>query len=347
MADVIRDNVMPSAPPGLGQVHLGGGATGAEANELAAAVAMKKFAAKNGVASMSALCVVGFDNSNHGTTTGTLSFSSAGANPDGLPAFPWPKAEFPKMKYPFAMNEKANAQEEDRCVQVLKDIITGQRDAGVHVSAVFIEPMSAIGQEMATPNFYRKIRALTRDEGVAFIVDETKTSMGSSGKNWAHEYWYLGAGDEPDMVTFGGKSGIGGFFSNNECRLSDEESFAFPQNVNMQKLLHYGRTQQLIEEGDLLHLQNDTASFLKIELGNVGKHTGLVNNVRGYGTHLAFEVEDGDLMQKFLLRNGINVGKCGPNTLALRPSLMLGCFDAAHLRDCIKHYHPNFVLNYQ
>merc|ERR1712153_159139 len=285
------------------------------ANELAAAVAMKKFAAKNGVAAMSALCVVGFDNSNHGTTTGTLSFSSAGANPDGLPAFPWPKAEFPKMKYPFAMNEKANTQEEDRCVQGLKDIITGQREAGVHVSAVFIEPMSAIGQEMATPNFYRKIRALARDE--------------------------------PDMVTFGGKSGIGGFFSNNECRLSDEESFAFPQNVNMQRLLHYGRTQQLIEEGDLLHLQKDTASFLKIELGNVGKHTGLVENVRGYGTHLAFDVEDGDLMQRFLLRNGINVGKCGPNTLALRPSLMLGCYDAAHLRDCIKHYHPNYVLNYQ
>lgn len=145
MADVIRDNVMPTAPPGLGQVHLGGGATGAEANELAVAVAMKKFAAKNGIDAMSKLCVVGFNNSNHGSTTGTLSFSSTDANPDGLPAFPWPKADFPKMKYPLAMNEKHNTEEEDRCVQGLKDIITGQRDAGVHVSSIVIEPMSSIG----------------------------------------------------------------------------------------------------------------------------------------------------------------------------------------------------------
>jgi len=28
-------------------------------------------------------------------------------------------------------------------------------------------------------------------EGIPFIVDETKTGMGASGKNWAHEYWYL------------------------------------------------------------------------------------------------------------------------------------------------------------
>lgn len=52
-ADLLRDNVMPTAPPGLGQVHLGGGATAAEANELAAAVAMKKFAARNGVGAAS------------------------------------------------------------------------------------------------------------------------------------------------------------------------------------------------------------------------------------------------------------------------------------------------------
>ena len=41
MADLIRENVMVGAPKGLHQVHLGGGATGAEANELAISVAFK------------------------------------------------------------------------------------------------------------------------------------------------------------------------------------------------------------------------------------------------------------------------------------------------------------------
>lgn len=68
---------------------------------------------------MSKLCVVGFNNSNHGSSTAALSFSSVDANPHGLPAFPWPKAEFPRLKYPLAYNHKANAEEESRCVKVL------------------------------------------------------------------------------------------------------------------------------------------------------------------------------------------------------------------------------------
>jgi len=44
--------------------------------------------------------------------------------------------------------------------------------------------------------------------------------MGASGKNWAHEYWYLH--DAPDFVSFGGKSGLGGFYSTTAHRLNDE-----------------------------------------------------------------------------------------------------------------------------
>ena len=68
---------------------------------------------------------------------------------------------------------------------------------------------------------------------------------------------------------------------------------------------------------------------------------------RGYGTHLAFDVrpEWADLMQRWLFRNGILVLKCGPSTLALRPSLTLDCDDAVHLRDALYHFHPEFEAN--
>lgn len=86
--------------------------------------------------------------------------------------------------------------------------------------------MSSFGQEMATPTFYKKVRAFAKSEGIPFIVDETKTGMGSSGKNWAHEYWYLQQGEEPDFVTFGGKTSISGFFSNAGHRLTDSETWS-------------------------------------------------------------------------------------------------------------------------
>ena len=57
-------------------------------------------------------------------------------------------------------------------------------------------------------------------EGISFIVDETKTGMGATGKKWGHEHWYLH--DAPDFVTFGGKSGLGGFYSTLRHRLNDE-----------------------------------------------------------------------------------------------------------------------------
>jgi len=91
LADMIRDHVMPAAPRGMVQVHLGGGSTGAEANELAVAAAFKHSSKVHGLP-INKLVAVGFDNSHAGNTTGTLSFSSTAANPNGLPAFPWPKA---------------------------------------------------------------------------------------------------------------------------------------------------------------------------------------------------------------------------------------------------------------
>lgn len=65
IADIIRSNVMVAAPRGMVQVHLGGGNTGAEANEHAVAAAFKHYAQENNVG-VGQLAAIGFDNSNHG-----------------------------------------------------------------------------------------------------------------------------------------------------------------------------------------------------------------------------------------------------------------------------------------
>lgn len=121
--DLVSENVMPFAPIGQTYVHFASGSTITDANDLAVSVAMKNYAKAHGIEDMGKLSVVGFNNSNHGTSTTTMSFSSDDANPEGLPAFPWPRAEFPKMKYPFAYNQKANAAEEDRCVHSLVELV--------------------------------------------------------------------------------------------------------------------------------------------------------------------------------------------------------------------------------
>lgn len=239
LADIIREQVMGSAPKGQVQVHLGAGKTAAEANELAVAVALQHYAEDNNM-TVGQLCVLGFDNAHHGSTTATLSFSATDANVAGLPAFPWPKAEYPQLKYPFAQYEQENIEEENRCVGVVQSIIDAKRAEGGAVGAIVVEPISSIGNQFATPNFYRKLRALAKDEGIPFIVDETKTGLGASGKQWAQDYWYLPEDQAPDFTTFGGKAGISGFFSTIDHRLNDEAT-SYSQNVNMVDLLRYGQ----------------------------------------------------------------------------------------------------------
>ena len=253
-ADLVREMVMPVAPKEMVRVNFAGGSSAAEANEHCLSVALKHYARDHGVDPTS-LCVMGFDNSNHGQTTGTLSCSSPDANPDHMPAFPWPKGEYPQLKYPLAKFEHENRAEEDRCIDVIKNIISTKRSEGNAVGAMIVEPISSLGNQMATPYFYKTLRNLAKDEGIPFVVDETKTGMGASGKNWAHEYWYLQDGKAPDYMTFGGKSGISGWYSTNEHRyMLAEKSRAFTQNLDMVKLLNYGTIWKVIEGKGLLHV---------------------------------------------------------------------------------------------
>lgn len=103
---------------------------------------------------------------------------------------------------------------------------------------------------------------------------------------WAHEHWWLT--DSPDIVTFGGKAGISGFYSHVDFRL-DTQDFPLEQNVDLIKLVNYGIIWKTINKQDLLKFVGDTSIFLKIELERIAKEKGMITNVRGYGTFIGFD----------------------------------------------------------
>jgi len=85
------------------------------------------------------------------------------------------------------------------------------------VGAIIIETISRYNNAFATPYFFKRLRQIALDNDIPFVVDENATGVGATGKMWAHEHWYLQ--DAPDIVTFGGKSGISGFFSSEKYNL--------------------------------------------------------------------------------------------------------------------------------
>lgn len=291
--------------------------------------------------------MLGFNNSNHGSSKLTLSCSSTDANLNELPTLNWPRAPFPQLKYPFAEFENENLAEEERCLQKVKDIVKSQRASGQEVGAIIVEPISSIANQMASPEYFRKLRFFAQSEGIPFIVDETKTGLGSSGKYWAHQHWYLSEDSSPDYVTFGGKSGVSGFYATESHKLNDEATSFQGQldSESMLKVVKFGQIYKIAEKEYLLHWALDTSSFLKLELNEVAKDTGLLTNIRGYGLHIGFDLPSSklaDSVQRWMWKSGFNLHKVGPRQLGLRPSLTLSIEEAGQFRTALRHFHPNF-----
>ena len=152
--------------------------SGAEANEGAIKLA-RKFGAlhRNG-----AFEIISFDQGFHGRTLATMSASGK----PGWEALFAPKVPgFPKAK--------------------LNDLASVEALIGEKTVAVMLEPIQGeAGVRLASDEFLRDLRALTRQHGLLLMCDEVQTGMGRTGRLFAHEY----AGIEPDVMTLG--KGIGG-----------------------------------------------------------------------------------------------------------------------------------------
>ena len=232
-AEILRTGILKVAPKGLDQVFTA--TAGSDANELAykAAFMWKRrqerggadvdFSAEETSSVMNNkspgsphMSILSFASGFHGRLFGSLSTTrSKPIHKLDIPAFDWPQASFPLLKYPLADNARENAAEEARCLSETENLIKSFHNP---VAAVVVEPVqSEGGDNHASPNFFNGLREITRRHDVMFIVDEVQTGVGATGKFWAHDHWNLV--DPPDMVTFSKKAQTAGYyFANPDLR---------------------------------------------------------------------------------------------------------------------------------
>jgi 4-aminobutyrate aminotransferase/(S)-3-amino-2-methylpropionate transaminase len=83
-----------------------------------------------------------------------------------------------------------------------------------------------------------------------------------------------------------------------------------------------------IENNHLLDLVQQTGEYLAANLGHLShKYPEWIQNVRGRGTYMAFDVGSGpkrDLLVTLMRRSGVNVGGSGELSIRLRPMLIFG-----------------------
>ncbi len=339
-ASILETGILKVAPKGLNQVFTA--MAGSDANETAYKAAFMwrrrmerggadvdftaeeiSSAMNNQAPGAPQLSILSFRSAFHGRLFGSLSTTrSKPIHKLDIPAFDWPQASFPHLKYPLDQHAEENAKEEQRCLEETERII---KEFPQPVTAVVVEPIqSEGGDNHASPNFFRGLREITKKHNVLLIVDEVQTGVGATGKFWAHDHWDLA--EPPDMVTFSKKAQTAGYYFGNPDLRPNKPYRQF--NTWMGDPSRAILFRAIINEIERLNLVENTAQvgdYLYAGLERLSQqYPKEIQNLRGkgQGTFIAWDSPRRDEFLKKAKTVGINIGGSGERAVRLRPMLI-------------------------
>ncbi|KAI8321682.1 4-aminobutyrate transaminase [Martensiomyces pterosporus] len=338
-AELLEEAFMRVKPKGMDMVFTS--SHGSDANELAYKAAFMRYALrKRGARAFSAeelqsvmdnkapgapdVAILSFSSGFHGRTFGSLSTTRSKAiHKLDIPAFKWPRAPFPQLRYPLEKYAEENAEEEERCIKETERIL---RTNEMPIAAVIVEPVQSEGGDRhASPRFFQELRRITKENDVLLIVDEVQTGCAATGTFWAHEQW--GLATPPDMVTFSKKMQAAGFYHTKE--LVPDQPF---RNFNTwlgdppRAIVARAIVSEVLEK-NLAEQVRGTGAYLKSHLLPLAvRYHRVFNSVRGEGTFLAFDCTSPEIRAELLhlMRlEGVNMGGSGDVSVRFRPMLTL------------------------
>ena len=269
------------------------------------------------------VAILSFAGGFHGRLFGSLSATrSKPIHKVDIPAFPWPVAPFPRVRYPLDAHCAENDAEVSRCLEQLRVVL---RDHDAPVAAAIIEPIQGEGGDNhAPPSFFRGVQSILAEHGALMIVDEVQTGFGATGRYWAHEAWELPT--PPDMVVFAKKAQAAGFYHNMDVRPSSTYRQFNTWCGDPLRALQAAAIVDIIEDNALLeNVRVSGAYFLDGLTALCAAFPDVWENPRGMGTFCALDATGGqaarDVMVARLRNAGLLVGGSGDRTLRFRPSL--------------------------
>ncbi|KAK8090209.1 hypothetical protein PG997_005170 [Apiospora hydei] len=337
---ILETGILKVAPKGLDQVFTA--MAGSDANETAykAAFMWRRMKERGGptvefteeemqssmnnqTPGASQLSIMSFKTAFHGRLFGSLSTTrSKPIHKLDIPAFDWPQATFPLLKYPLEEHAEENAKAEADSIAEVEDLI---KNYHVPPCAVIVEPIqSEGGDNHASPAFFRKLREVTAKHNVLLIVDEVQTGVGATGKFWAHDHWDLPS--PPDMVTFSKKAQTAGYYFGNPELRPNKPYRQF--NTWMGDPARCLLFRAIIDEVQRLDLVANTAKVGDYLYGKLEalaqKYPEEFKNLRGKnrGTFIAFDNPNRDQFIAKVKKLGVNIGGSGANAVRLRPMLI-------------------------
>ncbi len=269
--------------------------------------------------------IISFSGAFHGRGLGPLSAThSKVIHKADLPAFPWPVVPFPANRFPLDRYAAENEKAEDESIAALEraiDKVSGR------VAAIVVEPIQCEGGDRhASPSFFRRVQKLAHQAGGVLIFDEVQTGVAATGAMWCHEHFDLP--EPPDLVAFGKKMQLGGFFVREEHAITQFGRMYQTRNGDRARVMLSATVLETIDEDGLLENARKTGDYLLARLGELGGKFGkLVSEPRGRGLLVSFDMPTTAARDDFLkraMKKGVMATYTGTRSVRLRPHLITG-----------------------
>jgi len=272
------------------------------------------------------LKVLHFVEAFHGRTGYTMSLTNTDpTKTDYFPKFKWPRVINPKITFPLEGEnlEKVKKTEEESINQI-KNAIDKEGDK---IAALIIEPIQGEGGDNHfRTEFFRKLREITLENEMLFIVDEIQSGMGLTGKWWAVEHHDV----KPDVIAFGKKTQVCGILCNNRIDEIEDNVFKVSSRINstwggnLVDMVRFTKYLEIIEEENLIENAAQMGDYLLNNLKNIAKECNQISNIRGKGLMIAFDFENSKTRDRFkdeLYKKKVMVLPCGTKSIRFRPAL--------------------------
>lgn len=269
--------------------------------------------------------VVSFEGAFHGRGLGPLSAThSKVIHKADLPAFPWPMVRFPANKWPLEKYSEENAKAEAESLRDLERVLDAH--AG-KVAAIIVEPIQSEGGDRhASPSFFRGVQALAKKAGAMLVLDEVQTGVAGTGKLWGHDHFELP--EPPDLVAFGKKMQLGGFFVRNEHAITQFGRMYQTRNGDRARVMLCAAVLETIEKEKLVENAARVGKYFLDKLTELGqRYDKLVSEPRGRGLLLSFDMPTTaarDEVLKRAMKKGVMPTYTGVRSVRLRPHLVTG-----------------------
>ncbi len=327
MAEFVDTFMNVTVPEPFKYIFLIAGGTLAVENALKAAFdwkVQKNFA--KGIRRETGHQVIHFRQAFHGRSGYTLSMTNTLEDKiRHFPKFSWPRITNPKITFPLGEHLKEVIALENQAVEEIRDAFRTNKD---DIAAIIIEPIQCEGGDNHfRTEFFRELRTLADENEAMLIFDEIQTGFGMTGTWWLHEQ----TGVVPDMVAFGKKTQVCGFYAGPRIDEVEKNVFKVPSRINstwggnlvdMVRSKHYIR---IIDEEKMLDNVREQGEYLLTRLHELqNEFPNHVSNARGRGLLCSFTVPGGELRDSLiekLREKGVLILGAGPDSIRFRPSL--------------------------